>query len=84
MLSHSVVTKCDPMNLAHEAPLSMGTLQAKILDCVACPPPGGLPSPGIEPRYPVLQMDSLPSEPPEMPRNTRVGSLSLFQGIFLT
>ena len=28
-----------------------------------CPPPGDLPNPGIEPRSPALQMDSLPSEP---------------------
>ena len=33
-----------------------------------CPPPGGLPSPGIELRSPTLQMDSLPSEPPGKPR----------------
>ena len=30
-----------------------------------CPPPGDLPDPGIEPEYPVLQADSLLSEPPE-------------------
>ena len=47
------------------------------------PSPGGLPNPGIEPRSPSLQADSLPSEPPEKPKNTRVSSLSL-QGIFLT
>ena len=29
-------------------------------------------------------MDSLPSEPPENPVNTGVGSLSLLQGIFST
>ena len=33
---------------------------------------------------PSLQADSLPAEPQGKPRNTRVGSLSLFQGIFLT
>ena len=26
-----------------------------------CPPPGDLPNPGIEPRSPALQVDSLPS-----------------------
>ena len=31
-----------------------------------------------------LQVDSLPSEPLGKPKNTRVGSLSLLQGIFLT
>ena len=28
------------------------------------PPPGDLPNPGIKPRSPTLQVDSLPSEPP--------------------
>ena len=28
-----------------------------------CPPPGDLPNPGIEPRSPTLQVDSLPREP---------------------
>ena len=31
-----------------------------------------------------LQVDSLPAEPPEKPKNTGVGSLSLLQGIFPT
>ena len=29
-----------------------------------CPPPRDLPNPGIEPRSPALEADSLPSEPP--------------------
>ena len=45
---------------------------------------GNLPNPGIEPRSPALQADSLPSEPPRKPMNTAVGSLSLLQGIFPT
>ena len=32
-----------------------------------CPPPGYLPDPGIKPRSPALQADSLPSEPPGKP-----------------
>ena len=40
--------------------------------------------PGIEPRSPALQTDSLLSEPTGKPKNTRVGSLSLLQGIFPT
>ena len=46
--------------------------------------PRGLPNPGIEPRSPTLQVDSLLSEPPGKPKNTGVGSLSLLQRIFLT
>ena len=48
------------------------------------PPPGDLPNPGIEPRSPTLQMNSLPSESPGKPKNTGVGSLSLLHGIFPT
>ena len=52
---------------------------------VGCHPPlGDLPNPGIEPRCPTMQADSLPSEPPGKPMNTGLGSLCLLQGIFLT
>ena len=36
---------------------------------------------GIEPRSPVLQVDSLPAEPPGKPKNAGVGSLYLLQQI---
>ena len=49
-----------------------------------CPLPGNLPNPGIEPRSTTKQADSLLSEPPGKAKSTRVGSLSLIQGIFLT
>ena len=49
-----------------------------------CLPPGDLPNPGIESRSPGLQGDSLPSEPLGKLKNSRVGSLSLLQGNFLT
>ena len=45
---------------------------------------GDLPNPGIEPRSPTLQVDSLPAESQGKPKNTGVGSLSLLQGIFPT
>ena len=48
------------------------------------PSPGHLTNKGIEPRSPALQVDSLLSEPPGKPKNTEVGSLALFQGIFPT
>ena len=68
-------TLCDPMDrIVH------GILQARILEWVAFPSPGDLPHPGIEPRSPALQADSLPAEPPGKPKNTGVGSLSLLQG----
>ena len=45
---------------------------------------GNLPNPGIEPRSPALQEDSLPAEPQGKSNNTGVGSLSLLQWIFPT
>ena len=46
---------------ALQAPLSMGILQARILEGVTLP---CLLNPGMEPRSPALQAESLPSEPP--------------------
>ena len=40
-----------------------------------------LPNPGVEPRSPKLQVDSLPAEPQGKIKNTGVGSLSLLQRI---
>ena len=48
------------------------------------PSPGVLPIPGIEPRSPTLQVDSLPAEPQGKSKNTGVGSLSLLHQIFPT
>ena len=42
------------------------TLQARILEWIAIPFFGDLPDPGIGPRSPMLQADSLPSAPPGM------------------
>jgi len=62
----------------------MGMLQARILEWVTMPSSRGLPDPGIKPRSPTLQVDSLPSEPPGKPKNAAVGSLFLLQGNFPT
>ena len=70
--------------VAHQAPLSMGFSRQEYWSGLSCPSPRDLLNPGIEPRSPVLQADSLPSEPPEKPKNTGVGSLSLLQGIIPT
>ena len=42
-----------------------GLLQDRVLEWVAFPfsSPGGFPKPGIKPRSPTLQADSLPAEP---------------------
>ena len=53
-----------PWTVVLLAPLSVGILQARILEWVVMPSSGDLPNLGIEPRSPTLQADSLPSEPP--------------------
>ena len=45
----------------------LGILQARILEWVTIPFSRDLPNPGIEPRFFILQADSLPSEPPGKP-----------------
>ena len=37
LVTQSCPTLCDLMNLASQAPLSMGTLQARMLECTAMP-----------------------------------------------
>ena len=49
--------------VTHQAPLSIGILQARILERGAISFSRDLPDPRIEPRSPTLQADSLPSEP---------------------
>ena len=70
--------------IALQAPLSMGFPRQEYWGGWPSPPPGDLPNPGIKPRFPKLQVDSLPAEPQGKPGNTGVGSLSLLQRIFLT
>ena len=49
------------MNYACQAPLSM-KFSRQYWSGLPFPSPGDLPDPGIEPRSPALQVDSLPSE----------------------
>ena len=66
-------------------PLSIGILQAIILEWVAMPSSrGSFQSREIKPTFPTLQADFSPSEPPGKPKNNVVGSLSLLQGIIPT
>ena len=53
-----------PSGVACQAPLSMDFSRQEYWSGLPCPPPGGLPNPGIKPRSSALQSDSLPSEPP--------------------
>ena len=75
---------CNPWTVAHQFLLSMGLSRQEYWSGLPCPPPGDPFNPGIKPRSPALQADSLPSEPPGKPKNTGMSSLFLLQGIFLT
>ena len=60
-------TLCGPMDCSPPGSSVHRFLQARILSRLPFPSPEDLPNPGIKPRYPTLQTDSLPSEPPGKP-----------------
>ena len=57
-VAQSSPTLCDPMDYTVH-----GILQARILEWVAFPFSRGSSNPGIELRFPALQVDSSPAEP---------------------
>ena len=64
LVAQSCPVLCDPMDCGPPGSSVHGILQARILQWVAPLQWRYLPHPGIEPGPPVLQADSLPSEPP--------------------
>ena len=64
MLLSRVRLLVTPCTIAYQVPPSMGFSRQEYWSGVPCPSPGDLPNPGIEPRFPALQADALPSEPP--------------------
>ena len=53
--------------VAHQAPLSVGFSRQGYWSGLPFPLLGDVPDPGVEPRPPALQVDSLSSEPPGKP-----------------
>ena len=84
MRAHSLqlcLTLCELMDWAHEAPLSMGFSRQEYWSGLPCPPPGGLPSPGIERvslAAPVIQVDSLPLSYQGSPLHLRLLGKNIF------
>ena len=64
-VTQSYLILCSPMDCSPPGSFVHGILQTRILEWVAIPFSWGLPNPGIEPRSPALQADSLLSQPPE-------------------
>ena len=56
-----------PWTAAFQAPLPMGFPRQEYWSGLPIPPPGDLPNPGSEPKFPALRADSLLSEPPGKP-----------------
>ena len=64
MLSHSVMSDfATPQTAAHQVPLSMEFSKQEYWSGLPFPSSGDLPNPGMEPRSPTLQADSLLSGP---------------------
>ena len=63
---------CNPMTVAHQAPLSMEFSRQEYWNGLPFPSPGDLPNPGTEPRPPALQEDALPFEPPVKPVSLQI------------
>ena len=53
-----------PWTIVLQAPLSMRFSRQEHWNGLPFPSPGDLPDPGIKPKSPALQADSLPSDPP--------------------
>ena len=56
--------------VACQAPQSTGFSRQESWSRLLCPPPGDLPNPGMEPRSPALEGDSLPLASPGSPKRT--------------
>ena len=69
LVAQSCPTLCEPIDYRPPGSSVLGILQAKILEWVLAIPfsRGDLSNSEIEPGYPALWEDSLPSEPPGKP-----------------
>ena len=59
-----------PWTVGHQASPSLGFSRQEYWSGLPFPSPGNLPHPGIKPRSPTLQTDTLPSEPPGKPQES--------------
>ena len=75
----SDVQLCDPMTVAHQAPLSTGFSRQGCWGGWPFPPPGDLPDPGIEPESSVLAGRFFSTEPPGKLVGVTVGVITAVQ-----
>ena len=62
LIPKSCPTLATAWTVAYQAPLSMGFSRQEYWSELPFSSPGDLPDPGIEPRFPALQADSLLTE----------------------
>ena len=61
-----------PCTVACQVLCPWGSFRKEYWSGLPCSPSGNLPNPGIKPRSPAFQTDSLPSEPPGKPLPAQV------------
>ena len=67
LIAQSCPTLDNNMDYSQQAPMSMEFSRQEYWSGLPFSSSGDLPHPGIEPRPPTLQAESLPSEPPGKP-----------------
>ena len=78
-VGHDLVTEQQQNNITQHAVTQLCPTFCNPMDCsppgswsgLPSPPPGDLSNPGIYPRSPALQADSLPAEPPGKPSSSK-------------
>ena len=71
LVAQSCLVLCDPWTVVRQAPLPMEFSRQEYWRGLPFPSPGDLPNPGIKPRSPALQADSLPFEPAGKPNSRK-------------
>ena len=72
------------MDCSLPGPFAMGFSRQEYWSGLPRPSPGDLPDPGIKPKSPGLQADSLPSEPPRRPGKSKLVMHKLCHSTFQT
>ena len=75
LVTQLCLTLCDPLDCSPPGSSVHEIFQARILSGLPFPSPGDLPNPGVEPRSPILQADSLLTELQGKPRHIAFVSL---------
>ena len=85
VLSHSVMSDSNPMDCSPPGSSALrDSPRQEYWSGLPCPPPRDLPNPGIKPKSPALQADSLPSETPGKPKFFFTNLLKYPDGIVLS